>query len=488
MERLACLKVLAALTAQPTLLLEKGEPGFAATAEVRAAANRLIVAIQEAVRAKRGWTGKKAKASRVRHGAGAAAASNVHPVEPAVALSPAVPSLGQRPCYVCQQHFMEAHPSYPALCVSCGVFNKNRRERTADLSGRVALVTGARVRIGYQAALKLLRAGANVEATTRFPWDAARRFAQETDFSTWADRLQIHGLDLRDLAAVERFADDMRVGERALDILINNAAQTVRRPPAFYAHLLRAETLGPASHPAQVAALVSTRSYHAALPGRLPTGIASSAEEKSPLDLEETARSALLAVLPLLPGDERIHRDLFPPGQLDRDGQQVDLRARNSWSARLEEIAPIELAETQCVNALAPFLLLRRLLAALRRSRFSRRFVVNVAAKEGRFDGRREQGTHPHTNMAKAALNMLTRTVATELADEGIFVCSVDPGWVSDQRPTSALDDGPRRDFVPPLDALDGAARILDPILAGVTEASVPAHGVLLKDYRIVSW
>jgi NAD(P)-dependent dehydrogenase (short-subunit alcohol dehydrogenase family) len=176
----------------------------------------------------------------------------------------------------------------------------------------------------------------------------------------------------------------------------------------------------------------------------------------------------------------------FPPGRLDADSQQLDLRPRNSWTARLEDVAPVELAETHCVNALAPFLLLRRLLPAFRRSSHARKFVVNVAAREGQFDRAGGQAIHPHTNMAKAALNMLTRTAADDLAAEGIFACSVDPGWVSDQRPIRPAQR--EESFVPPLDAIDGAARILDPVFAGVTEAGEPLHGVLLKDFEVVNW
>ena len=127
------------------------------------------------------------------------------------------------------------------MCEACGDFNYAKREQTADLSGRYALVTGARVKIGYQASLKLLRAGAHVIVTTRFPRDAAARYAREEDFADWKERLEIHGLDLRHSPSVEIFARFLTQTKPHLDILINNAAQTVRRPPAFYAHMLDVE-------------------------------------------------------------------------------------------------------------------------------------------------------------------------------------------------------------------------------------------------------
>src|SRR5690348_3962571 len=132
------------------------------------------------------------------------------------------------------------HFFYDQMCPPCAELNFAKRNQTADLRGRVALVTGGRVKIGYQIALKLLQAGARVVVTTRFPQDAARRFASEPDFADFGGRLQIHGLDLRHTPSVERFCAHVVATETRLDYLISNACQTVRRPAAFYAHLLDA--------------------------------------------------------------------------------------------------------------------------------------------------------------------------------------------------------------------------------------------------------
>ena len=147
-----------------------------------------------------------------------------------------------RNCYVCKAEFTKLHFFYDAMCPNCAAFNYQKRFQTASLHGQVALITGARVKIGYQATLMMLRAGARVIATTRFPVDAAMRFSGEKDFSEWGDRLHIYGLDLRHTPSVEIFSSYIEQNYERLDILINNAAQTVRRPPGFYTHLMENET------------------------------------------------------------------------------------------------------------------------------------------------------------------------------------------------------------------------------------------------------
>lgn len=143
-----------------------------------------------------------------------------------------------RQCYVCKEQFDTLHHFYDTMCKPCGDFNYAKRFQNADLTGQVALVTGSRLKIGYHITLMMLRAGATVIATTRFPIDSALRFAKEDDFNEWGDRLKIHGLDLRHIPSVEIFCNFIEQQYDRLDILINNAAQTVRRPAGFYGHLM----------------------------------------------------------------------------------------------------------------------------------------------------------------------------------------------------------------------------------------------------------
>ena len=144
-------------------------------------------------------------------------------------------------CYICKQKFTTIHHFYDQMCLSCGDFNFAKRTELVDLSGRTALLSGGRVKIGYQAGLKLLRCGARLLVTTRFPRDSAMRYAAEPDFDAWSDRLQIFGLDLRHTPSVEAFCRELTHTESRLDFIINNACQTVRRPPAFYKHMLEIE-------------------------------------------------------------------------------------------------------------------------------------------------------------------------------------------------------------------------------------------------------
>lgn len=400
---------------------------------------------------------------------------DIRPAAPALEGSGGERLVEPRACYVCKALFDRVHRFYHSMCTACAELNFAKRSQSAPMSGRVAIVTGARIKIGYHTALKLLRAGARVLVTTRFPVDAASRYAAEPDFASWRDRLEVHALDLRHTPSVERFAEEVSRRLDRLDVLINNAAQTVRRPPAFYEHLIEAERRPYAELSSEVAPLLGSRG----------------GSKQDALRVAEDAvtrfTTAELAVQPWAgeaPEDPRS----FPEGQFDRDEQQIDLRPVNSWRLGLAEVPTPELLEVHLVNAIAPFVLTCRLKPLMMRGRTDQKHVIHVSAMEASFSRKKKTDRHPHTNMAKAALNMMTRTSATDYARDGIFMNSVDTGWVTDEDPLHHAARKQRdHEFYAPLDSIDGAARVLDPLFFGLVTGEHP-WGLFFKDYRPTDW
>ena len=317
-----------------------------------------------------------------------------------------------RPCYICKQHYTQVDAFYHQLCPECAAFNHGKRDARTDLTGRRALLTGGRAKIGMYIALRLLRDGAHTTITTRFPKDAARRFAAMEDAGDWLHRLKIVGIDLRD--------------------------------------------------PSQVVALAGSVTEHPVLAGDAITSLALSTGSAS---LERIATGTAI----------------------DAGGLVPDLATINSWTQVVDEVDPLEMLEVQLCNVTAPFLLVSRLRGAMKRSTARRKYIVNVSAMEGQFSRAYKGPGHPHTNMAKAALNMMTRTSAQEMLDsDGILMTAVDTGWITDERPhftkVRLMEEG----FHAPLDLVDGAARVYDPIVMG--ESGEDQYGAFLKDYKPSPW
>ncbi|KXS16165.1 NAD(P)-binding protein [Gonapodya prolifera JEL478] len=428
-----------------------------------------------------------------------------------------------RPCYVCRTQYFELHGFYDLLCTECGDFNYAKRFTTVDMAGRVCVVTGGRVKIGYCIALRLLRMGASVIVTTRFPHDCVIRFAQETDYHHFSNRLFIISVDFRDITAVRHLAAHITQNFDRLDVLINNAAQTIRRPPKFYEHLLSIESC-PLPQRLVDSAQISRIFRSSAVPliSNLPPNSNPQTSESlvpclAPPITEQFEESPISTSAPLLSwGTPAIadsvalsqahlirsdHTDctseIFPESQLDRDDQQVDLRSKNSWVLEVGQVSTVEYLECQVINSHAPWVLISDLLPLMERTQLPPnrdmscegstcdKYIINVSAAEGQFN-RQKTSRHPHTNMAKAALNMLTRTSAAGLEKKHIYMCSVDTGWVTDERPA------PQREkfkWEVPLDEWDGAARVLDPVICGMSDGNgTQFSGVFLKNYKPTEW
>ena len=402
-----------------------------------------------------------------------------------------------RSCYVCKVDYRRVHLFYESMCPECDTLNYAKRTQSARLDGRVALITGGRLKIGYQAALMMLRAGATVVVTTRFAHDAALRFAREPDYAEWSPRLRLHGLDLRHSPSVELFAHYLSDTLPRLDILVHNAAQTVRRPTGFYSHLIDSEEAPLTDLPQLVRPILAAhdelqrmlRSGSLAMPqphgGAAQNALMTWQGRQVGAGLLAPAR---LSQAPVTPEDVEAGDDVFPVGRVDQDLQQVDLRRMNSWRMTLADVATPELLEVHLVNAIAPFILTRSLKPLMMRERTDEKHVVNVSAMEASFSRKKKTDKHPHTNMAKAALNMLTRTSAADYADDGIWMNSVDTGWVTDEDPLHHVERKQKEhDFFPPLDVVDGAARVCDPFFSGLLTGVHP-WGKFFKDYKPTDW
>ncbi|MEU7282200.1 SDR family NAD(P)-dependent oxidoreductase [Streptomyces sp. NPDC045431] len=396
---------------------------------------------------------------------------------PSSSVSGEIAGILQRPrsCYICKTRYVEVDAFYHQLCPKCAAENRARRDARTDLTGRRALLTGGRAKIGMYIALRLLRDGANTTITTRFPKDAIRRFKAMPDSDEWIGRLKIVGIDLRDPAQVVALADSV-AAEGPLDILINNAAQTVRRSPGAYRELVAAESAPlPAGElpPAEIIGTFGSGAVEtmAALP---------SSRNGSGLSAQEVAELALVS------GSASLER-IAAGTAIDAGGLVPDLADTNSWIQTVSEVDPVELLEVQLCNSTAPFILISRLRSAMAASPARRTYVVNVSAMEGVFSRGYKGAGHPHTNMAKAALNMLTRTSAQEMFEsDRILMTAVDTGWITDERPHPDKVRLAEAGFHAPLDLIDGAARVYDPIVRG--EAGEDLYGCFLKDYAPANW
>ncbi|MEN0053128.1 MAG: SDR family oxidoreductase [Mucilaginibacter sp.] len=351
-------------------------------------------------------------------------------------------------CYSCNAGYTQLHFFYHRLCPACAALNYEHRFKQHNFEGYNVVVTGGRVKVGYATALQFLRSGAKVLLTTRFPALALEQLQKEPDYITWQNAITVYGLDLRNLQAVDHFIVFCKAHFTHLDILVNNAAQTIKYTADYYQPLI-------------------AREHQLLLQNPAPQ-----------ITANQTPVTALQNNLPMPEGLEL---------QINRFGQPVDHRDQNSWNSTLTEIGLEELLEVNLINQISPYRMIAGLKSLMINSPHAERFVINVTSSEGQFNYPYKTIFHPHTNMTKAALNMLTRTTAPDFIKDGIYMTGVDVGWIS----TGAVESKRALQFerlkIPPLDPLDGAMRIIQPI-TDVLAGNKTLFGILLKDYKPAAW
>jgi len=200
-----------------------------------------------------------------------------------------------------------------------------------------------------------------------------------------------------------------------LDFLINNACQTIRRPNEYHQHLINHERL----------------TNYSLLPNdqqKILDGNLRFYQRLVPFSNQLQYSSYPLA----LPSTEQTS-SMISSTSFDVNQQPIDLRSTNSWLLRLGDLSTIEINEVLTINTLAPFILnskLKVLMADKHPNSDSIKFIINVSAMEGSFSRCNKTDRHPHTNAAKAALNMMTRTSAIDYKQSNIYMVSVDTGKI----------------------------------------------------------
>lgn len=344
-----------------------------------------------------------------------------------------------RRCMMCKSIVV----NYYGICSTCKQLNKDMADIHINLEGYTALVTGARIKIGYATCLRLLRDGANVIGITRFPYDAIRRYTEEPDYEDFKERLFIYGFDLRRVDLIGELANFLYEHFKSIDIIINNAAQTIKKSRKYYEELTEIE--------AKAKVL---------LHGEVLKCLASSQETYN----------------------EQSWLSVNPKYEVSKYEESPNY---NSWVSKVEELSVEEMLEVQLINVTAPMLLISRLKELMKKSPHKNRFIINVSSVEGRFNRKIKLARHVHTNMAKASLNMMTHSLSLDYSKDDIYMYNVDPGWVSNQFPE---DYEVSKNFVPYLSLQDGATRLTHPIYTFLNEDKIKSIGTFYKDFKPITY
>ena len=423
-------------------------------------------------------------------------------------------------CYICKQKLGldNINNFYGSLCKKCGDYNYSFREMKLDFTGRIAIVTGGRIKIGYFIVKKLLSYGCKVITTSRFPKDTLFKYKADPEYDLWKDNLIIYPIDFRIIQSTMKFVEYIKKNFSHVDFLINNAAQTVRRTTEYYEYLMPVEVK---KLPKEDNKKIINNDYlniQNQLSENFEKEKSKSFEStdfnivKIDLQKESKKKQIINSLKSLINESNKNDNDTYIPLSviasqikimeekeqpkiciMGGEGQPYDFaEGKNSWNFELDEIPLEEFIEVQIINAWTPYYLCAKLKPLMMKSPFPDKYIVNVTAVEGIFN-HFKRSTHVHTNMAKAALNMLTRTCGKYLEKCGIYMTCVDTGWVSHMNEMNKIIDNEEKDkseyemATVPLDELDGAMRVLHPIIEGIKNKKY-FSGILLKDYVKSKW
>lgn len=358
-------------------------------------------------------------------------------------------------CYDCKKGYNMTFilSGYPDLCFACGIKNYKKKNTPVNLSNMTAYVSGARHKIGFETVLMLLRYGAKVIASTRFPNAAWYNYKGEPDFENWKDRLEIIRCDFTQINEVSFLIDHLKKSK--INILINNACQTVKSTDLYLQKALQLETIlgGDSKYANKMIENVN-----------MTTQITTIDNQQFIIKSPQWTDLAIVS--------EQISNADIKLNQF-KDIEDLTMKDNSTWYKTMDEVGMAEILQVNAINQVVPTMLVNQLKPVMEYPKF----IINVTAVEGQFQSNKINGHHPHTNMCKAGINMMVRTMGTE-KEKDFYIYAVDPGYVS------GVD--PFKDKYP-LKPIDGASRILDPVIRWIKNDPIES-GVKLKDFKISPW
>lgn len=398
-----------------------------------------------------------------------------------------------RRCYICRHLLLpsDAHHLYASLCRPCGTFNLSASELSVpshlNLFGKTVLVTGGRINLGFHTARRLLRCGANVIVSSRYPRDAELRFSRQHDFDEWSPRLRVVGADFRTakdafqlVTTVKRLLQEWTNSK--LDILINNAAQTLTDSiKSEVKAITREEDLREEVGKNSISSrrvLDSNHPYEPKVRGGMLASWAGLEGPMTKLEIDNGVSN---------PDANSSAESKINAKQKGLSGSAEETMGKSSWVQTANEIPYEDIISAFSVNSFVPLILCRELLPLMGNEMSIGTttvrplgYIINVSSREGIFeDGKGKREYHVHTNMSKAAINMITETEAGAAWKRRVAMNSVDPGYMS-AAPEFQSEGGC------PIGFEDGAARIMWPIAIGEQKDGMIIRGRFLKHFGAV--